>query len=103
MTSRYVQPGPPQSSENSAGRRSWSPSPPDRVRHNAHPHADDRHHGQPGGHGWMMLICCIPMIVIAVLLFLTGVAGSGALLGALLCTAMMALMMVSMSGGHRHH
>jgi hypothetical protein len=64
--------------------------------------AEDSESRHGGGHGWMMMICCIPMIAIAVLLFLTGVAGSGALLGALLCTVMMALMMFAMPGGHGH-
>lgn len=53
------------------------------------------------GHGWMMLMC-VPMIAIAVALFLTGAVGGGAVVAALLCAAMMAMMM-SMPGGHRHH
>ena len=59
-------------------------------------------HGGHGGHGLMMMICCIPMILIAVLLVATGVAGSGALLWALGCVAMMAVMMFAMGGGHQH-
>lgn len=58
--------------------------------------------GQPatpsGGrsHRWMMIACCIPMIAIAVGLVATGVAGAGAVLIALACLAMMAMMMVGM-------
>ena len=59
-------------------------------------------HAGHGGHGLMMLVCCIPMILIAVALVATGAAGSGAIVGALLCTAMMAVMMFTMPGGHDH-
>jgi hypothetical protein len=51
----------------------------------------------------MMIVCCIPMLAIAGLLFLTGVAGSGIIFSALLCTAMMAAMMFAMPGGHGGH
>jgi len=51
----------------------------------------------------MMIVCCIPMLAIAGLLFLTGVAGSGIIVTALLCTAMMAAMMFAMPGGHGGH
>jgi hypothetical protein len=61
-------------------------------------------HGAHGGHGLMMIICCIPMLAIAGLLVLTGVAGSGIIVTALLCTAMMAAMMFAMPGsGHGGH
>jgi hypothetical protein len=50
----------------------------------------------------MMIACCIPMLVIAVLLVATGVASPGFLFGALACTAMMALMMRGMSGSGTH-
>ena len=63
-------------------------------------HEPDSGHG---GHGLMMMVCCIPMLVIAGLLVLTGVAGSGIILTALLCTAMMAAMMFAMPGGHGGH
>jgi hypothetical protein len=56
-------------------------------------------HGGHGGHRLMMIACCIPMLVIAGLLYTTGVAGSGVIFGALLCAAMMAMMMFSMPGG----
>lgn len=55
-------------------------------------------HAGHGGHGLMMLVCCIPMILLAVGFVATGVAGSGAIVGALLCTAMMAVM----PGSHDH-
>ena len=50
------------------------------------------------GHDWMMIACCIPMLVIAIALVATGVASPGFLVVALACTAMMALMMRGM--GH---
>lgn len=50
----------------------------------------------------MMIVCCIPMIAVAVGLVVTGVAGAGAALIALGCLAMMALMMVGMGHGNRH-
>lgn len=54
-----------------------------------------------GGHGWMMLICCIPMVAIAIALVAVGAVNSRFLVAAGLCVAMMALMMRSMdhSGG----
>ena len=60
---------------------------------------------QPGkpkghkGHGWMMIACCIPMLAIAIALVATGVVNSGFLIGAVACTAMMALMMRGMGHG----
>ncbi len=63
---------------------------------------DQDEHGH-GGHGWMMLICCIPMLLIAVGLMVTGAASPGILVPAILCTLMMALMMRAMPGGGRHH
>ena len=56
--------------------------------------------GRHGGHRLMMMVCCIPMIVIALVLGATGAAGSGIVLSALLCTAMMTAMMFAMPGGH---
>ena len=52
-----------------------------------------------GGHGWMMIACCIPMLVIAVALVAAHVVSAGFLLAAVACTAMMALMMRGMSRG----
>jgi drug/metabolite transporter (DMT)-like permease len=52
-----------------------------------------------GGHSWMMIACCIPMIVIAIALVATGVASPGFLFTAVACTVMMALMMRGMDHG----
>lgn len=52
-----------------------------------------------GGHGWMMIACCIPMLAIAIVLVATGVASPALLLTAVMCAAMMALMMRGMSHG----
>ncbi len=71
--------------------------------HHAGQEPDGGAHGAHGGHGLMMIVCCIPMLVIAGLLVLTGVAGSGIIVTALLCTAMMAAMMFAMPGGHAGH
>lgn len=55
-----------------------------------------------GGHShWMMLACCVPMLVIAISLVATGVVGAGFIVVAIACTAMMAMMMIGMSGGGR--
>lgn len=53
-----------------------------------------------GGHSWMMIVCCIPMMVIAVVLVATGVVGVGFVLVALVCVAVMALMMRGMEQRH---
>ena len=53
-------------------------------------------HGH-GGHGLMMIACCIPMLAIAAALVVTGVVGVGFVVIAVACTAMMALMMRGMS------
>lgn len=60
------------------------------------------HVTEHGRHGLWMLACCVPIVAVAVLLVATGVAGSGAVLVALGCAAMMAVMMLMMSGGHGH-
>lgn len=57
------------------------------------PGADD---GRRGTHGWMMMLCCVPMVVIAVALVVTGVASAGFLFTAVLCVGMMAVMMRGM-------
>ena len=59
-------------------------------------------HGHHAGHssdGWMMIACCIPLLVIAVALVATGVVGAGVIFGAIMCTVMMVMMMAMMSGG----
>lgn len=55
-----------------------------------------------GGHRWMMVVCCIPMIALAVWLVVAGVAGSGVVLVALLCLGLMGLMMLGMGHGEGH-
>ena len=56
-------------------------------------------HAGHRGHGWMMIACCIPMLVIAVALVASGVAGAGTILIAIGCTAVMLLMMRGMDHG----
>ncbi len=70
--------------------------------------AGGQHSGEPaqgkarhGGHGWMMIACCIPMLVIAGVLVATGAASPGFLIVAVGCTLMMALMMRGMGHGRR--
>lgn len=58
--------------------------------------AHQQDHGR--GHGLMMLVCCVPMLLIAFALVASGPAGAGAILFALLCAAMMAAMMFAMPG-----
>ena len=60
---------------------------------------DDQAAGKPRRGRLLMLLCCVPMLVIAVLIVLRG-AGLGFLLIALLCVALMAAMM-GMSHGPR--
>lgn len=64
---------------------------------------DHAGHGGHGGHSWMMIACCVPMLIIAVALVATGVVGSSFLIIALVCTAMMALMMRGMNGSGDKH
>jgi len=61
----------------------------------AQPHGGHRH----GGHGWMMIACCIPMLAIAIVLAATGVVGYGFIAIAVMCTVMMAMMGHGMSHG----
>ncbi len=56
-----------------------------------------------GRHGWMMIVCCIPMLVIAVVLVAAGVVRASFLIYAVGCTAMMALMMRGMNHGGMNH
>ncbi len=58
---------------------------------------------QGGGHGWMMIACCIPMLVIAIVLVATGVVGASFIFVAVACTAMMALMMRGMNHVGMNH
>jgi hypothetical protein len=51
-----------------------------------------------------MVACCIPMLVTAVALVVTGVVSAGFIVFAVLCTAMMVFMHKGMGhGGHRGH
>jgi hypothetical protein len=71
--------------------------------HDPAPGQGPQNHAGHGGHRWMMLACCVPMLVIAIVLVATGVVGSGFIVVALACTAMMAMMMRGMGGsGHDH-
>jgi hypothetical protein len=63
--------------------------------HNEEP---GRHTGH-SGHGWMMVACCIPLLVIAVVLVATGVATASFLFAAIACMAMMGLTMAMMIRG----
>lgn len=61
---------------------------------------DEGHMAMGGrGHGWMMIACCIPMLVIAAVLVATGVASPGFIFVALACAAMMAFMHLGMGHG----
>ncbi|AII11178.1 hypothetical protein [Rhodococcus opacus] len=52
-------------------------------------------------HRWMMVACCIPMLLVAGALIATGTVGIGGLVFAVACLGMMAVMMFLM-GGERH-
>ena len=53
---------------------------------------------RPWRHHLLMMAMCLPMLVIVGALVITGVAGAGAIGYAVLCTAMMAAMMMLMRG-----
>lgn len=60
--------------------------------------------GQPAqhrghGHGWMMWLMCLPMVLIVGYLLITGAVGGGALIYALGCVIMMGVMMRLMNHG----
>ena len=55
-----------------------------------------------GGHGLMMVLMCVPMLLIAGSLMVTGAWSLGLIL-ALMCLAMMAAMMFMMPGRDHHH
>lgn len=59
-------------------------------------------HTAHAGHHWMMIACCVPMLVIAIALVAAHVVSVGFLVLALACTAMMALMMRGMGHGTGH-
>lgn len=60
------------------------------------------HKGSGHGHGPMMWLMCLPMVIFAVVLMTTTSAGAVALVPAILCIAMMAMMM-GMLGKHGGH
>ena len=62
-------------------------------------HAGASVHRGHAGHGWM-LACCIPMLLVVIALVVTGVVSASAILYALACVAMMAVMMAGMGRGH---
>ena len=66
----------------------WQQTPEPVRDHDSNSRGSMRH----GGHGWMMIACCIPMLVIAIALVAAHVVSIGFLAVALACTAMMALM-----------
>ena len=63
------------------------------------PQTHESHHSGHGSHSWMMIACCIPMLIIAVALVVTGIASPGLVVAAIACTAVMAFMMRGMD----HH
>jgi hypothetical protein len=63
----------------------------------------DEHDQRHGSHSWMMIVCCIPMLVIALALVVTGITSSGVIFGVIGCTVMMALMMRGMDHGGGNH
>ncbi|MFF0780248.1 hypothetical protein [Streptomyces sp. NPDC003720] len=66
------------------------------------PSCPGEHQEGHGGHRWMMIACCVPMIIVAVVLVATSIVSIGWLFAAFACLAMMALMMRGMSDdGHR--
>lgn len=78
---------------NDSNRRPEEPAP-----SNAQPEPTGA--GGHSRHRWMMLACCVPMLIIAGALVLTGSVSVGGLVFALGCVAMMAAMMLT-PGGHR--
>jgi Flp pilus assembly protein TadB len=67
-------------------------------RHEEQPTSEQQETAKHGHSRWMMIACCVPMLVIALALVLTGVVGYGFLVVAVACTLMMAVMM----GGKSH-
>ncbi len=57
------------------------------------------HNSGHSGHGWLMVVCCLPMLAIAVVLAATHVVSIAFLLYAVLCTAMMGGMVWAMNHG----
>ena len=62
----------------------------------AQPQPGREKHERPWRHHLLMMAVCLPMVVIVGALVATGVVGAGAIAYAVLCTAMMAAMMMLM-------
>ncbi len=62
-------------------------------------HSKNGAEGSHGGHNWMMMACCVPMIVIALGLVLAGVVSVSFLIYAVACLGMMFMMMRMMDHG----
>ena len=58
---------------------------------------DERPHRS---HRWLMLACCVPMLVIVAVLLISGTAGIGAVIFAVACVGIMTAMMLAMPRGH---
>ena len=69
------------------------------MNHRSSERAPKQRNGGHAGHSWLMVACCIPMLMIVVALVATGVVGAGFIIYALVCTAMMAVMMLGMVHG----
>lgn len=61
----------------------------------AHDHGGSGSAGHRG-HGWLMIACCIPMLVVVGIMVASGVVDVVFLFLALACTALMAFMMQGM-------
>lgn len=73
----------------------------DRSVHDHDPQKHPQNAPTHGGHRWMMLLMCLPLVAIGVWQFATG-GGWAPLLGGLACFAMMAVMHLGMGSSHRH-
>ena len=67
------------------------------MNHDLHSPSDKN--GSGGRGHWLMMACCVPMLVIAVALVASGTVSAGFLLFTVLCTGMMFFMMRGMSHG----
>ena len=83
------------------GAKSSSLIRPGRFQGGEHQHEHAVHPAGHSAHRWLMLICCIPMLAIAIALVVSGAVSVSFLLAALACPAMMFVMMREMHGGSR--
>lgn len=60
---------------------------------------DHAGHGAHRRHRWMMFVCCIPMLAIVGLLYLTGTLSLGFVIAAVFCVLLMPLLHGGMSHG----